>query len=62
MENAGALFFERVRNGYLTIARNEPVRFRVIDGMEPPEHVAQMIWNLVDARMHQKHVNITPRS
>ena len=37
MEAAGEPFFERVRDAYLTLAVEEPVRFCVLDGTLPPD-------------------------
>jgi dTMP kinase len=46
MENSGFDFFERVRNGYLEIAR-ESERFIIIDGMKKIDEISQQIWSIV---------------
>ncbi len=45
MESAGRDFFERVRAGYLDIARQEPQRVVCVDGLMPVERVHEAIWN-----------------
>ena len=40
MESAGRAFYERVRRGYLTIARDQPGRFAVFDGMRNVNDIA----------------------
>ncbi|MEP7360588.1 MAG: dTMP kinase [Chloroflexota bacterium] len=47
VETHGETFHERVRNGYLEMAHNEPQRWRVVDGSGPPEPVAQAVWSAV---------------
>ena len=39
MERESSLFFDRVRQGYLSIAKENADRFTVIDGSQPPETV-----------------------
>jgi dTMP kinase len=46
-EEENALFHERVRNGYLQIARSEPARFLVIDGNQSINAIERLIWNRV---------------
>lgn len=41
-------FFERVRQGYLTIARKDPGRFRIVSGELPVETAHQQILRLTD--------------
>jgi dTMP kinase len=43
IDNEGLAFHERVREGYLALARAEPERFRVIDGRAPIGEVGQRI-------------------
>ncbi len=50
MENAGRAFFERVRNGYLTLARQEPDRFIRVDGAASVEEVERKIWDIIVCR------------
>jgi dTMP kinase len=41
-------FFERVRRGYLEIARTEPDRVKVIDASRTEDQVEEAIWNEID--------------
>jgi dTMP kinase len=43
MEQAGLPFFQRVREGYLRLAQEEPHRFVVLDARQEAERVAQAI-------------------
>ena len=43
-------FHERVRQGYLQLAANEPDRFCVIDATLPKRRIAELIWNEVRDR------------
>lgn len=45
-------FFEKVRNGYLTLAKNEK-RFRVIDGTQSIEGIHKLIVNYIEELEHQ---------
>lgn len=47
MEDQTQDFFLKVRNGYLTIARQEPERFCVIDGTRTIHFIAKKIWSRV---------------
>ena len=40
-------FHERIRAGYIALAAAEPTRWLVVDGMQPPEIVAEQIWERV---------------
>jgi dTMP kinase len=54
MELSGARFYERVRNGYLEIARREPDRFLVVDGMPPISIVQEAVWRAVEEVANRK--------
>jgi dTMP kinase len=43
----GASFHERVRDGYLALAAQEPERWRVVDGSGDPESVSRDVWSAV---------------
>ena len=43
MESAGQEFFNRVRNGYLELAKKEPQRIKVIDSTRSIEEVFQNV-------------------
>jgi dTMP kinase len=49
MERMDAAFHDRVRAGYLEIARREPERFVVIDASQPADAVEQQIWEAYEA-------------
>jgi dTMP kinase len=48
MEDSGKTFYRRVRDGYLAIAREEPERVMVIDGLPPPDQISDVIWANVE--------------
>lgn len=50
MESAGRAFYERVRDGFFDIARNEPHRVLRIDGMQSIESVHAGVWTAVQER------------
>lgn len=50
MESSGKEFYERVRQGYRTLAQNEP-RFRLIDGTQSVEIIEQQIWREVEREL-----------
>lgn len=45
MEAQTEEFFEKIRAGYLEVARREPVRIRVIDAARTEDEVEAAIWN-----------------
>jgi dTMP kinase len=51
MESAGREFFERVHAGYLAIAREEPARWVIIDGMRPVDAIQADIRTAVASRL-----------
>jgi len=44
----GAEFHERVRQGYLAMAAEEPERFLVVDSTIPPEEITGTIWRRLE--------------
>ena len=50
-ERKGRVFHERLRHGFLEIARAEPRRCVVMDATEPPDEVADRIWTAVSERL-----------
>lgn len=47
MESAGIEFFNRVRQGYLKIAQNEPHRVKVINAVDSIENIHEKVCKLV---------------
>ena len=47
MENQSLEFYDRVRQGYLTLAGQEPVRIKIVDGNQSLAAVEQQIWELL---------------
>jgi dTMP kinase len=47
IEREERAFHEKVRQGYLTLAREEPTRFRVFNATPPAEDLAEQIWSEV---------------
>lgn len=48
MESAGKEFFNKVRNGYLEIAKSEPERVKVIDSTKSIEEVHQDVVGIIE--------------
>jgi dTMP kinase len=46
-----AAFHERVRAAYLALAAAEPKRWVVLDATQPPDALAEQIWQAVAARL-----------
>ena len=51
MEGAGAQFYEKVRHGYLQIAKVEPKRCIAVNGMKPRQEIHEEIWNIVQKKL-----------
>ena len=47
IENESLAFFEAVRDGYLELAKEEPERFKVIDGQLSVDTIREIIWDTV---------------
>ncbi len=52
MESNGRAFYEKVRQGFLEMAKQER-RFRVIDGLQPVVAIQDSIWKIVNAPLHR---------
>lgn len=50
MEQESIDFYERVREGYLLLARSLPCRFFVVDGAQDPDVIAELIWEEIERR------------
>ncbi len=50
MEMSGRAFYERAREGFLQLAKEEP-RFEVIDGRMSIEEIRQKVWNRFEREM-----------
>ncbi len=46
-ERKGQIFHEQLRKGYLTIAKDEPQRCKLIDGSQSVDFVAAQVWNAI---------------
>ncbi len=51
MENQPAKFYDAVRAGYLSLARENPARVRLLDASESVESIAGKIWEHVAPRL-----------
>ncbi|MYD35838.1 MAG: dTMP kinase [Dehalococcoidia bacterium] len=52
MEKQAQDFHRRVRDGYLTIAEQDPDRFLTLDATQPAEEVQAQIWSRVEKLLH----------
>jgi dTMP kinase len=52
MEQLTKDFFERVRRGYLELARQEPDRVKVIDASRTEDEVEEAIWNEINGLLN----------
>jgi dTMP kinase len=52
MESQPLEFFQRVRQGYLHLAAEQPQRMVVLDAAQAPEVIEEQIWKLVEDRRH----------
>lgn len=51
MEMSNEDFYNRVRDGYLALAKEEPGRFVVINGKQPIQAIHEIIWKVVDGML-----------
>lgn len=53
-EREDRAFHERVRDGYLELARRRPDRVRILDAAADEEDVAALVWQAVDRRLREQ--------
>ncbi|MCX6004399.1 MAG: dTMP kinase [Chloroflexi bacterium] len=46
-------FHQKVREGYLELARKEPIRWLIVDGKQPVDTISQIIWQKANELLHQ---------
>ncbi len=51
MESSGEEFYKKVRQGYLEIAKHEPERFFVIDGLLSVDTIHETIWKIISKKV-----------
>ncbi len=51
MESSGEEFYKKVRQGYLEIAKHEPERFFVIDGLLSVDTIHETIWKIITKKV-----------
>jgi dTMP kinase len=51
LEREGASFHERVRDGYLTLARADGARWTILDGTNPPAEVSDAAFRALAAKL-----------
>jgi dTMP kinase len=59
MESSGPGFYERVREGYMDLSREEPGRFVVVDGMASIPVVEDAVWRALVQRADQLRIQGT---
>jgi dTMP kinase len=50
-EAEAVAFHERVRAGYLALARRAPARWQLVDATQPPAAIREQIWRIVASRL-----------
>jgi dTMP kinase len=53
MEQSGRDFFQRVRDGYLELARKHADRFVKLDASLPMQHIHELVWTHVQVHLDQ---------
>ena len=62
LEKENKLFFIRVRNGYMTLAKQEPLRFNVIDtDLMSPEEIHEQMVAVIDKAIEQFNEDLKKR-
>ncbi len=58
IESSGTSFYKKVREGYISIAREEPERVHVINGMQPIADIHEQLWQKIEERVSQTANNV----
>lgn len=53
-EEEALAFHRRVRDGYLKLAQQEPVRWRLLDATRPVDELAAVVWAEVEAHLRRE--------
>ncbi|MDX2186639.1 MAG: dTMP kinase [Opitutaceae bacterium] len=61
MERENIDFYEKVREGYLVLAKGMPERIIVVDGTQPEDEIEAEIWNTVGQRFFGDSPRKAPR-
>lgn len=61
MEESGVRFYERVINGYMSLAQEERGRFYVVDGASAPDSVHMTLWRLVTEKLPEVENHVVHR-
>jgi dTMP kinase len=59
MERENIDFYEKVRSGYLVLAKGMPERFVVIDGTKSEDFIEKQIWTALEKRLFGNRANNT---
>ncbi len=55
MESEPMAFYEKIREGYQLLAKEDKHRFRVLDATLPPAEIATLVWEDVRSRLAARH-------
>ncbi len=54
MEQSGRDFYQRVRDGYLALAKRHADRFVTLDASLPMQHIHELVWTHVQVHLEQR--------
>lgn len=53
IESEAREFHQRVRSGYLELARMFPERFRIVEGNDSPDNISEKIWEVIGFELEE---------